>query len=99
LGVLKSKVDQSVEENKQQAKSLEHCATKDELTALKERTDEDRKRNMEQHQKLFDVVNDQSKQISEISMTIRSMELSVKELKDDMKLGIRELQNELKGLR
>ena len=35
FGVLKSKVDQSVEENKRQAKALEHCATKDELVAIK----------------------------------------------------------------
>jgi hypothetical protein len=54
---------------------------------------------MEQHQKLFDCVGDQAKQIGELAMTLRSMELSFKELKDDVKQGFRELQNEIRGLR
>jgi hypothetical protein len=99
FGALKNKVDQSIKENEAQSKQFGEYATQKDLAALKERTDEDRKRNMEQHQKLFDSVGDQAKQIGELAMTLRSMELSFKELKDDVKQGFRELQNEIRGLR
>jgi hypothetical protein len=98
FGVLKGKVDRNTEENQEQAKQFDGCATQKDLAALKERTDEDRKRNMEPHQKRFDAVGDQAKQIGELTMTLRSMELSFKELKDDVKQGFKELQSELKGL-
>jgi hypothetical protein len=99
FGVLKNKVDQIIKENEAQSKQFGDCVTQKDLAVLKERTDEDRKRNMEHHQKLFDSVGDQAKQIGELAMTLRSMELSFKELKDDVKQGFRELQNEIRGIR
>jgi hypothetical protein len=84
FGVLKNKADRSLEDNKEHIKQFEGCATQKNLANFKECTDEDRKRNREQHQKLFDSVGDQAKQIGELAMTLRSMELSFKELKDDI---------------
>jgi DNA mismatch repair ATPase MutL len=99
FGVLKSKVDRSLEENKDQAKQFDGCATQKDLANLKERTDEDRMRNMEQHQKLFDSLGDQAKQIGELAITLRSVELSFREMKEDVRRGLKDIQDELKELR
>jgi archaellum component FlaF (FlaF/FlaG flagellin family) len=45
FGILKSKVDHSIEENKTQTKLFKHCVGKAELEDIIKRADEDRIRN------------------------------------------------------
>jgi uncharacterized protein HemX len=99
FGILKSKVDQGIEENKLQAELFKHCATKTELEDLIKRADEDRSRNSEQHQQIFNSVNGHDRQIAELTTTLRAIEKSVEELKYDIRMGLRDIQNEVKELR
>ena len=99
FGILKGKVDQSVEENKHQADQLKTCATKDDLSSVTKQADEDRRHNGEQHQKLFDMVNDQAKEIGALKAVLDSVKDSLDELKQEVRDGLKDIHNELKELR
>jgi septal ring factor EnvC (AmiA/AmiB activator) len=99
FGILKSKVDHSIEENKVQTELFNHCAKKTELEDIIKRAEEDRTRNSEQHQKIFSSVNGHDKQIAELNTTLHAIEKSVAELKYDVREGLRDIQTELKELR
>jgi septal ring factor EnvC (AmiA/AmiB activator) len=99
FGILKGKVDHSIEENKTQTELFKHCVSKSELEDIIKRVDEDRTRNTEQHQHIFDSVNGHDRQIAELTTTLRAIEKSVDELKHDIRTGLRDIQAELKELR
>lgn len=99
FGILKGKVDQSVEENKAQAEQIKHCATKEEVASLQKMVDDNRVHNSEQHQKLFDSVNSQAKEIGELNVLLNSMKESLDELKSKIQDGLKEIRDEMKELR
>jgi hypothetical protein len=53
LGVLMSKINHAVEENKTQAEQLKACASKEDVAAVIKRAEEDRSHNSEQHRQLL----------------------------------------------
>jgi septal ring factor EnvC (AmiA/AmiB activator) len=99
LGIMMSKINHAVDENKAQADQLKTCATKDDLAVAIKRADEDRGRNSDQHQKLFDQVNNHARQIGEIGTELKSLKESVDELKHEIRTGIKAIQDELKEMR
>jgi septal ring factor EnvC (AmiA/AmiB activator) len=99
FGILKRKVDQGIEDNKIQSEQFKDCVTKADMEGIIKRADEDRTRNSEQHQKIFNSVNGHDRQIAELTTTLRAIEKSVSELKSDIRRGLRDIQVELKELR
>jgi septal ring factor EnvC (AmiA/AmiB activator) len=98
LGVMMGKINHASEENKTQAEQLKTCASKEELSATIKRADEDRTRNSDQHERLFEQVNNHAKQIGEIGTELKSLKESVDELKHEIRSGIKAIQDDLKEL-
>jgi predicted RNase H-like nuclease (RuvC/YqgF family) len=99
FGILKGKVDQNVEENKSQTDRIGHCATKEEVALVIKQADEDRRRNGEQHQKLFDTVNEQAKEIGALKAILTSVKDTLEELKQEIRDGLKDLRDEIKESR
>jgi septal ring factor EnvC (AmiA/AmiB activator) len=99
FGILKGKVDRSAEENKAQEEQLKGCAKKEEVAAAVGQANEDRRRNGEQHQKLFDMVNQQAKEIGALNAVLTSVKDSLEELKKEIRDGLKDIRNEIKELR
>ena len=62
-------------------------------------SDDDRRRNSDQHQRLFDSVNSHAKEIGELNAILKSMKESLDELKSKIQDGLKEIRDELKELR
>jgi phage virion morphogenesis protein len=95
IGVMMSKINHASEENKAQADQLKACASKEEVAAAIKRTYEDHSHNSERHRQLFASVNEQVMKIVRLEVMFKSMVKSLNEIKS----GLKEIHEELKGLR
>jgi outer membrane murein-binding lipoprotein Lpp len=93
-GVLKGKIDHNDMKNDEQTKKIDDCATKGDLAALIKRMDEDRAVNATQHKEFYGYQN----RIVDIEATMKSLKASVDELKEDVKQGFKEIQQDIKSL-
>lgn len=99
LGVMMSKINHAVEENKAQSEQLKACTSKEDLAAAIKRADEDRVHNSEQHRQLFASANEQAMRIERLETMRESMMKSLEELKNEIKSGLKEIREEIRGLR
>jgi hypothetical protein len=93
------KINHAAEENKAQADQIKSCATKEEVQAVIKRAEEDRSHNSDQHRRLFASSNEQMGKVGRLEAMLESMGKSLEELKSEIKSGLKEIHEELKGLR
>jgi hypothetical protein len=99
LGIMMSKINHATEENKTQAEQLKSCASKEDVQAIIKRAEEDRAHNSEQHRQLFTSANEQIMKVGRLEAMLESMGKSLEELKNEIRSGLKEIHEEIKGLR
>jgi hypothetical protein len=110
FGVIKGKVAQNAEANKTQSEQIENCASRIELTAAIKRSDEmlaiitkraeeDRALGEGRYKEYYALLTGHAERIKVLETTQQALTKSLDDIKVDLKVGFKELQNELKELR
>jgi predicted nucleic acid-binding Zn-ribbon protein len=110
IGVLKGKINQNTETNKTQDEQIKTLATKDDLAKAIKRSDEmlelitkraeeDRAKGTGQWREFHDAIAKHSERIGILENKHESLMKSLDEIKNDIKSGFRQLQDDLKELR
>jgi hypothetical protein len=110
IGMLKSKILQNAETNKAQSDQIKTLATKDELAAaikrsdemlemMRKRAEEDRAKGQGQWREFHELLSQHAQRIGVLENQQNNLIKSLDEIKQDLKSGFKQLQEELKELR
>jgi len=110
IGVFKGKINHNADVNKAHDEQIKTLATKNELAAAIQRSDEmlaimtkraeeDRTKGQGQWREFYDIIAKHSERIGVLENQQNILMKSLDEIKGDIKSGFRQLQNELKELR
>ena len=109
IGVLKGKIQQNTETNNAQNEQMKKFASRDELAAaiqrsdellalIKARAEEDRSKGQSQYREFSALLNGQDKRIIAIETQQTVFAKILDEMKQDIKSGFKDMQAELKEL-
>lgn len=95
-GVMTNKVQTCIDDNATQDEKIQVLATKIELQAVEERLREDRAKNEDQHKELYLSRNQHDSLFAQLGAQMAGLAVTMKELKDDMREGFKELREDIK---
>lgn len=109
IGMLKGKIQQNSETNKDQEEQIKKLATKDELAAaikhseeliriMKERAEEDRSKGQGQYREFYNLLTLHGERIKGLETWQNSIVDSLKEIKVNLREGFKKLEEDLKEL-